>query len=174
MGRVLGTIGQSVLIKGVVSATEDLTIEGRVEGKIELGQGVLTVGQTGQIEAEVLAKVVNVSGKVDGDITATEAINISDTATVDGALMAPRVGIEEGAAFRGQIDISVNIPLQRVLRRLKPEKPHVRLFRRLVGSSFSMARPEADPCQLFGVSSKLAEATMRVRVGVDSRPAQAD
>ena len=174
MGRDLGTIGQSVLIKGIVSATEDLTIEGRVEGKIELGLGVLTVGPTGQIEAKVLAKVVNVSGKVDGDITATEAINISDTATVDGALMAPRVGIEEGADFRGQIDISVNIPLQRVLRRLKPEKPHVRLFRRLVGSSFSMVRPEADPCQLFGVSPKLAEATMRVRVGVDSRPARAD
>ena len=88
--------------------------------------------------------------------------------------MAPRVGIEEGASFRGQIDISVNIPLQRILRRLRPEKPHVRLFRRLVGSSFSMARPEADPCRLFGVSTKLAQATMRVQVGGDSRRVRAD
>ncbi len=171
MEQNVGTIPQSVHIKGELRATEDLTIEGRVEGKIELDGKVLTIGPKGRIEAQVLAKVVNVMGKVDGDISATEAINICKTATVDAALGAPRIGVAEGASFRGQIDIRVNIPLQSVVRWLKPEKPHVRFLRRLVGHSISVIRPEADPdlCRLFGVSPKLAEATMRLQVEGDSR-----
>ena len=101
----VGTIGQSVVVKGELRAQEDLTIEGKVEGKIELDHNVLTVGPNGRIEAEVLAKTVTVMGKVEGNITATEAINVRETATVDGALVAPRVGITEGASFRGQIDM---------------------------------------------------------------------
>lgn len=168
-GQNVGTIGPSVLIRGELSTTEDLTIEGRVEGKIDLDHHVLTIGPNGRVEAEVLAKVVNVIGKVDGDISATEAINILETATVDGALSAPRVGIEEGAFFRGQIDISVRIPLQKVIRRLKPQSPPVRFLKRLVVNSISVFRPEADPCPLFGVSPKLAEATMRLQVEGGSR-----
>jgi len=174
MKKNVETIGRSVTIKGELSATQDLTIEGQVEGKMALDNNVLTIGPEGRIDAPVLAKVVNVMGKVDGTITATEAINIRETATVDGALVAPRVGIEDGASFRGQIDISVTIPLQRMIKRLRPEKPHMRFFRQLVGSSFSMMRPEAVPGELFGVSPKLAEATMRVRVETDSHRASPD
>ena len=105
MGQNMGTIGQSVVIQGELSAREDLTIEGQVKGKIELDDHELTVGPNGRIEAEVLAKVVNVMGKVDGNITASDTINIRETATVDGALVAPRVGITEGASFRGKIDM---------------------------------------------------------------------
>ena len=118
MKKKVETIGRSVTIKGELSATQDLTIESQVEGKIALDNNLLTIGPEGRIDAPVLAKVVNVMGKVDGTITATEAINVRETATVDGALVAPRVGIEDGASFRGQIDISVTIPLQRMIKRL--------------------------------------------------------
>ena len=100
MKQHVGTIGPSVLIKGELSTTDDLAIEGQVEGKIELRHNVLTIGPGARIEADVIAKVVNVSGKVEGDITAIEAIKILETATVNGALSAPCVGIEEGASFR--------------------------------------------------------------------------
>lgn len=105
MGQNMGTIGQSVIIEGELSAREDLTIEGQVKGKIELDDNELTVGPNGRIEAEVLAKVVNVMGKVDGNITASDTINIRETAIVDGALVAPRIGITEGASFRGKIEM---------------------------------------------------------------------
>ncbi len=105
MEQNVGRIGQSVVIKGELTGSEDLIIEGQVEGKVELDHNVLTIGSTGRITAQVLAKVVIVMGKVNGNITATEAINIRETASVDGALVAPRVGIAEGASFRGQIDM---------------------------------------------------------------------
>ena len=100
-----GTIGQSVVIKGELSAKEDLTIEGQVEGKIEMEQNMLTVGVNGRIKAQVLAKAVVVMGTVTGDITATEKINLCETASVEGDLAAPRVAIAEGVSFRGLIDM---------------------------------------------------------------------
>ena len=145
MKKNVETIGRSVTIKGELSATQDLTIEGQVEGKIALDNNALTIGPAGRIDAPVLAKVVNVMGKVDGTITATEAINIRETATVDGALVAPRVGIEDGASFRGQIDISVTIPLQRMIKRLRPEKPHMR-FR-------AVSTPLRQPDSAFTVAT---------------------
>ena len=99
------TIGQSVVIKGDLSAQEDLTIEGQVEGKIELDQNAVTVGPNGRIKAQVRAKVVSVLGKVNGNITATEKLNIGEQGTVKGDLSAPRVGIAEGAHINGQIDM---------------------------------------------------------------------
>ena len=100
-----GTVGQSIVIKGELRAKEDLTIEGQVDGKIWLDHGVLTLGPNGRVGAQVQAQVVNVMGKVKGSITGTETISIGKTATVDGDLVAPRVGIAEGASFRGQIDM---------------------------------------------------------------------
>ena len=171
MKEQVTTIPQCVLIRGELSASVDLMVEGRVEGKIGLGRNALTIGPSGQVEAEVLAKVVNVMGKVDGDISATETINILKTATVDGAIGAPQVGIEEGASFRGHIDISVRVPLQNVAKWLKPEKPHMRLLKKLIGSSTSVMRrePDSDLCRLIGVSPKPAEATMRLQVESDTR-----
>ncbi len=100
-----GTIGQSVVIKGELRAKEDLTIEGQVEGKIDMEQNMLTVGVNGRIKAQVLAKAVVVMGSVTGDITATEKINLYETASVKGDLAAPRVAIAEGVSFRGLIDM---------------------------------------------------------------------
>ena len=98
-------IGKSVIIKGDLSGSEDLTIEGQVEGKIELRQNVLTIGPNGKIKAAVFAKAVVIQGEVQGDITASERIDIRDAGSVDGDLSAPRIAIADGAHFRGSIDM---------------------------------------------------------------------
>jgi len=98
-------IGKSVVIKGDLTGSEDLTIEGQVEGKIELRQNILTIGANGKIKASIFAKAVIVQGEVVGDITASERVDIRDAGSVDGDLSAPRVAIADGAHFRGSIDM---------------------------------------------------------------------
>jgi cytoskeletal protein CcmA (bactofilin family) len=94
-----------VVIKGELSGSEDLTIEGQVEGKIELRGNVLTIGPNGKIKAQVFAKSVIVLGEVVGNVTASEKVDIRDNGSVDGDLVSPRVAIAEGAHFRGSIDM---------------------------------------------------------------------
>jgi cytoskeletal protein CcmA (bactofilin family) len=98
-------IGKSVIIKGELTGSEDLTIEGHVEGKIELRQNVLTIGPNGKIKAQVFAKSVIILGEVTGNVTASEKVDLRDNGSVDGDIAAPRVAIAEGAHFRGSIDM---------------------------------------------------------------------
>jgi cytoskeletal protein CcmA (bactofilin family) len=98
-------IGKSVVIKGELNGSEDLTIEGQVEGKIELRQNVLTIGANGRIKAQVFAKAVIILGEVTGNVTASEKVDIRDNGSVDGDITSPRVAIAEGAHFRGSIDM---------------------------------------------------------------------
>src|SRR3954454_7270027 len=98
-------IGKSVVIKGELSGSEDLTIEGQVEGKIELRQNILTIGPNARIKAQVFAKGVVILGEITGNVTATEKVDIRDNGSVDGDIAAPRVAIAEGAHFRGSIDM---------------------------------------------------------------------
>ena len=98
-------IGKSIVVKGELRGSEDLTIEGQVEGKIALKQHVLTIGTHGRIRAQVFAKSVVVLGEVIGNIDATEKVAIRDEGTVEGDIKAPRVAIAEGAKFRGGIDM---------------------------------------------------------------------
>jgi cytoskeletal protein CcmA (bactofilin family) len=98
-------IGKSVVIKGELNGSEDLTIEGQVEGKIELKDHVLTIGPNGKIKAQVFAKAVIVLGEVNGNVTASEKVDIRDGGSVDGDIIAPRVAIAEGAHFRGSVDM---------------------------------------------------------------------
>ena len=98
-------IGKSVVIKGELTGSEDLTIEGHVEGKIELRQNVLTIGPNGRIKAQVFAKSVVILGEVTGNVTASEKVDLRDNGSVDGDIAAPRVAIAEGAHFRGSIDM---------------------------------------------------------------------
>ena len=100
-----GNIGKSVVIKGELSGSEDLTIEGAVEGKIELRQNLLTIGPNAKIKAQVFAKTVVVEGHVQGNISAGERIDIRDKGVVEGNLAAPRVSIADGAQFRGSVDM---------------------------------------------------------------------
>ena len=103
--RDIVNIGKSVVIKGELNGSEDLTIEGHVEGKIELREHVLTIGPNGKIKAEVFAKAVVVLGEVAGNITATDKVDIRENGSVEGDISAPKVAIAEGAHFRGSIDM---------------------------------------------------------------------
>jgi cytoskeletal protein CcmA (bactofilin family) len=103
--KAVVNIGKSVIIKGELSGSEDLTIEGQVEGKIELKDNVLTIGPNGRIKAAVFAKAVIVLGEVNGNIAASEKVDIRDGGSVDGDIVSPRVAIAEGAHFRGSVDM---------------------------------------------------------------------
>jgi cytoskeletal protein CcmA (bactofilin family) len=103
--RDVVNIGKSVVIKGELNGSEDLTIEGQVEGKIELRDHVLTIGPNGKIKAEIYAKAVIVLGEVAGNVSATEKVDIRDHGSVDGDIVSPRVAIAEGAHFRGSVDM---------------------------------------------------------------------
>ncbi len=98
-------IGKSIVVKGELRGSEDLTIEGQVEGKITLKQHVLTIGTHGRIRAQVIAKSIVVLGEVIGNIEAIEKVAIRNEGTVEGDIKAPRVAIAEGAKFRGGIDM---------------------------------------------------------------------
>jgi cytoskeletal protein CcmA (bactofilin family) len=103
--RAIVNIGKSVVIKGELNGSEDLTIEGHVEGRIELKDHVLTIGPNGKIKAQVFAKAVIVLGEVNGNVTASEKVDIRDGGSVDGDIISPRVAIAEGAHFRGSVDM---------------------------------------------------------------------
>ena len=103
--RDVVNIGKSVVIKGELNGSEDLTIEGQVEGKIELKDHALTIGPNGKIKAQIFAKSVIVLGEVNGNVTASEKVDIRDGGSVDGDIVSPRVAIAEGAHFRGSVDM---------------------------------------------------------------------
>jgi len=128
MDKDLVNIGKSVVIKGELNGSEDLTVEGNVEGKIELRQHVLTIGPHGKIKAEVFAKAVVVLGEVTGNITASEKVDIRDNGSVDGNIVSPRVAIAEGAHFRGSVDMQrkpavAGAPVQPAKPDIKPAPP---------------------------------------------------
>lgn len=105
MEKDIVNIGKSVVIKGELNGSEDLTIEGHVEGTIQLRDHVLTIGPNGRIKAQVFAKSVIVLGEVTGNVTASEKVDIRDNGSVDGDIISPRVAIAEGAHFRGSVDM---------------------------------------------------------------------
>ena len=102
----MATIGQSIIFKGELSGDEDLEIEGQVDGNVSLANHQLTVGPNGRLKAEVVAKSIIVIGRVVGNLTATERIEVQATGVVEGDLRAPRLNVQEGAVRNGTIDMS--------------------------------------------------------------------
>ena len=98
-------IGKSVIIKGELSGSEDLYVDGQVEGSIELAGNRLIIGPHGQVRANVNAKGVIVQGKLDGNIRASERTELTKSAIAVGDIITQRVAIEEGAYFKGKVDI---------------------------------------------------------------------
>jgi cytoskeletal protein CcmA (bactofilin family) len=107
--RELATIGKSVVIKGQLSGSEDLYIDGQVEGSIDLRNHSLTVGPSGQVKAGVTAKSIIVQGKVDGSLIASDRLDLRKTAVVNGDVTTQRIAIEEGAFLKGKVDIQKEI-----------------------------------------------------------------
>jgi cytoskeletal protein CcmA (bactofilin family) len=99
-------IGPSIEIKGDISGDEDLLIEGRVEGKIELAQHTVTIGTNGSVKADLRGRNIIAMGKVEGDIIGSEQIVLRQSSKVRGNLVAPRVSLEDGADFKGSIDMT--------------------------------------------------------------------
>lgn len=99
------TIGPSIFIKGDLSGEEDLIIEGRVEGKVDLKQNNVTVGKNGRVKADVFGKVVVIEGEVDGNVFAREQAILRQSGAIRGNITAPRVILEDGSRFKGSIDM---------------------------------------------------------------------
>ncbi len=105
-------IGKSVLVKGELSGSEDLYLDGEVEGNIELRDHSLIVGPHGRIRANVHARDVVVHGKVDGNIQGTERVELKKSAVLVGDISTQRIIIEDGAFFKGSIDIQKETPVR--------------------------------------------------------------
>jgi cytoskeletal protein CcmA (bactofilin family) len=101
----LAQIGKSVVIKGDLSGSEDLYVDGQVEGSISLKTNSLTVGPNGQVKANVEAKGVVVQGKLEGNVQASDRVELRKSAIVTGDISTQRISIEEGAYLKGKIDI---------------------------------------------------------------------
>jgi cytoskeletal protein CcmA (bactofilin family) len=98
-------IGRSVVVKGELSGSEDLFIDGQVEGTIELRGNSLTIGPNGQVKANINAKDVTVQGKLEGNIQASQRAELKKTAVAVGDIVTQRVSIEDGAYFKGKVEI---------------------------------------------------------------------
>jgi cytoskeletal protein CcmA (bactofilin family) len=104
--RVKAWIGKSLTVQGKVISSQDLTIEGKVEGTIELGDHALMVGPGAGIKADLAAKTITISGAVTGNVTASDRVDLRATASVEGDIVAPRVVMVEGAVINGRINTS--------------------------------------------------------------------
>ncbi|HEY6547347.1 MAG TPA: polymer-forming cytoskeletal protein [Vicinamibacteria bacterium] len=148
-----GGIGPSISIVGDITGEEDLTILGKVKGKIDLPGYNVTVGESGRVEADVNAKMVSVAGEVHGNLIAAEQILVRKTATMFGNLKAPRVGLEDGCCFRGSVDMerpekgrTASAPLPRVTGPIAPAKPAASVLPvTAAGAGPAPPKPETAP-----------------------------
>jgi cytoskeletal protein CcmA (bactofilin family) len=102
-------IGKNIQIRGKLSGAEDLVVEGRIEGTVAL-KNHLTIEQTGAVEADVDVRDLTVHGEMRGDITAEGSVSVSNSAKVVGNIRAPRIILEDGARFKGSIEMDVELP----------------------------------------------------------------
>ncbi len=105
MSNQRATIGSSITIRGDVTGVEDLLIQGRVDGSVDLKQHAVTIGKEGEVKANVSGRVIAVEGKVEGNLLADEQVILRASAIVQGDIVSPRVVLEDGARFRGGIDM---------------------------------------------------------------------
>lgn len=105
-------IGKNITITGDISATEDLVVEGRVTGKIQLNESRLTVGEEGHAHSQISAREVVISGRVEGQIQASERVELRHTAQVTGDIIAPRLIIHQDAVVKGTVDLSPALALK--------------------------------------------------------------
>jgi len=102
-------IGKHITIRGNLTGAEDLIVEGRVEGTLRLSNH-LTVEASGAVQADLDVEDLTVNGAVQGEIQASHSISINEGARVEGNIRAPRIMIEDGARFRGRVEMDVSLP----------------------------------------------------------------
>ena len=98
------SISQGIRIKGEVTGSEDLFVDGQEEGKVNLSNGILTVGPNGEVKADIFAREVIVRGKIEGKVTGREKVQLSSTGQVLGEVQTERLAIEEGALLKGKVE----------------------------------------------------------------------
>lgn len=101
--RLAAWIGKAVRVEGKVISSEDLTIDGDVEGSIDVGDHSLTIGPGAKVKADLLAKTITISGTVTGDVVAVEKIALHASGSVEGDITTPRFGMAEGATVTGKV-----------------------------------------------------------------------
>ena len=104
------TLGNTIIIRGELCGEEDLTIEGQIEGQINLKNHHLVVGKGGNISADVVAKSITIVGRMEGNLNAEERVEIKESGSLTGDIRAPRVVIEDGAKLKGCIDMNAEAP----------------------------------------------------------------
>jgi len=108
--RVSAWIGTALTVQGKIISTQDLTIDGRVEGTIELGNHGLTIGTGAEIKADLVAQTITISGTVTGNVTASGIVDLRATGSVEGDIVAPRLIMADGAVIRGRVDANGSKP----------------------------------------------------------------
>lgn len=98
-------IGASIHIDGTLKGNEDLLIQGTVKGTVELRNNSVTIGESGQVTADIFAHTISVEGQLEGKLVAAELVTIRKTARIKGTIISPRVTLEDGAHFNGSIDM---------------------------------------------------------------------
>lgn len=118
-------IGPGIRIKGEISGDEDLFVQGKVEGTINLNNNEVIVGESGVVAADINARIVKIDGEVAGDVKGEENVVISRSGNVCGNIVAPRVTLEDGAIFRGSIDMDPGEPAAKAvpIGAKKPSNP---------------------------------------------------
>ena len=106
--RATAWIGQGVVVEGRITSSQDLRIDGSVEGTIEVGDHMLIVGARAVVKANLVAKSILISGTVIGNVTATDRLDLQATGSVEGDISSPRLVLFEGAVVKGRIDASGN------------------------------------------------------------------
>jgi len=106
--RTAAWIGKALHIEGKIVSRENLTIDGEVEGTIELGAHSLDIGAGAVVTADLIAKTVTVSGTVTGNVVATDKVTLETTGSVDGDIVAPLLSMADGATIRGKVEIQGN------------------------------------------------------------------
>lgn len=115
-------IGSSVFVKGEIQGSEDLVIEGEIEGKLNLKDHNLHLGPKSRVRAEIYAKTITIEGDVRGDVYASERLVIKKTGRLSGNIVAPRLVLEDGARFKGTIDMEKNVEPPKVGTKETPTK----------------------------------------------------
>ena len=141
------TIGPSIFIKGDLSGEEDLVIEGRVEGKVDLKQNNVTVGKNGRVRADIFGRVVTVEGEVDGNVFAQEQAIVRQSGAVRGNITSPRVVLEDGSRFKGSIDMEPKDTGRQGYGRQEP-RPEPRPEQKPEQSRIAAATPTPAPADV--------------------------
>ena len=119
-GVDVATIGKSVVVKGELSGSEDLYVDGEIEGSISIRGQSLTVGPNGRVRANIEARNVIVHGQVDGNLRGSDRVDLRKSASLTGDISTSRISIEDGAYFKGTIDIQKAEPAPRIEAKPQP------------------------------------------------------